>query len=152
MTRRLRAIAPCVAVLAVLGLAAPAGADPPATGAGSQGKTGPATMSAAPEEPDQLDDRPRLTIAHEVRRSERQTAYLGAAVVVLGVMVWWNRRRRERFEREDRAAPAARTERDDDGDALHAAARDGTPDPADASASEASEACEAAKPERRDSP
>ena len=123
ITRRLGAIAPCLAVLAVLGLAAPAGADPPAAGAGSHGHSAPATMSAAPGESAQLDERPRLTIAQEVRRSDHHTAYLGAAVIALGMMVWWNRRRRERFEREDRAAPAARSAHDDDGDALHAAAR-----------------------------
>jgi len=134
ITRRLGAIAPCLAVLAVLGLAATAGADPPAAGAGSHGKSAPATMSAAPGESAQLDERPRLTIAQEVRRNDdHHTAYLGAAVIALGVMVWWNRRRRERFEREDRAAPAARGERDDDGDALHAAARSNDPDAPDGS-------------------
>jgi len=134
MTSRRRAVAPCLAVLAVLGLAAPASAGP-ATGEGSSRRHEPATMSAAPGEPAQLDERPRLTIAQEARGSDRHTAYLGAAVVVLGVMVWWNRRRRDRFEREDRGAVAAHRDRDDDADELHAAAdRKGDDAPGDSSA------------------
>ena len=130
MMRCLRAIAPCLAVLAMLGLAVPASADPTAADNGSRTKQAPATMSAVPGEPVQLDERPRRTLAHEVRGNDHHTAYLGAAVVALGVMVWWNRRRRDRFEREDRVAAAAhtdkaaaRTDSDDDADDLHAAAR-----------------------------
>jgi hypothetical protein len=84
-----------------------------ATSDGAPGERGPSTMSAGPGQPAQIDERPRPAIGQEVRRSsDHNAAYLGAAIVVLGVMTWWNRRRRERFEREDR-----------DADELRAAAR-----------------------------
>jgi hypothetical protein len=91
-------------------------------------------MSAAPGEPVSSDERvrmPPMTIAPDPRGNDRRTAYVGAGVVVLAAMFWWNRRRRDRFEREDRGAPARRAVRDDDADDLHAAARSEAPDAAD---------------------
>jgi hypothetical protein len=119
VTRWLRTLMSGVVVLALHGAgaasAAPAtGSAAPATGsaapaAGSAASEraatrGPATMSAVPGEPVQ-DERPRRTIGQDVRRSkDSNAAYLGVAAAVLGAMVWWNRRRRDRFEREDRGA------------------------------------------------
>jgi hypothetical protein len=74
---------------------------------------------------------PPMTIAPDARSSDRRTGYVGAGVVVLAAMFWWNRRRRDRFEREDRGAPARPRARDDDADDLHAAARSETPDAPD---------------------
>jgi hypothetical protein len=55
---------------------------------------------------------------------DRRPIYVGAGLVVLAAVFWWNRKRRERLERdyEDRVAPAKR--RDADADDLHAAATD----------------------------
>ena len=119
MRRSLRTLMSCLVVLGLHG-GAPASADP-------------ATMSAAPGQPVEVE-RPRLTTGKEVRRSnDSHTEYVGAAVVVLVAMVWWNRRRRERFEDVDRgpaearAAPPAEpgqpAQQDDDADELRAAAR-----------------------------
>jgi hypothetical protein len=148
----LRVLKSCLAVLALVALLggaapasagstapgdrAPAGAGSMTPGGGTPAKRGPATMSSAPGEPIELDDRPRLTIGQEVRRSgDRNTAYLGVAVVVLGAMVWWNRRRRDRFERDDSRAAEARAPhaaQDDDADELRAAAGDDGGDAPDA--------------------
>jgi len=53
------------------------------------------------------------------RETDRRPIYIGGGIVVLALLFWWNRKRRDRFEREDatKEAPA-----DDDADALHAAA------------------------------
>jgi hypothetical protein len=92
-------------------------------------------MSAAPREPASSDERvrvPPMTITPDPRGNDRRTAYVGAGVVVLAAMFWWNRRRRDRFEREDRGAPPRPAMRDDDADELHAAARSEAPDAPDA--------------------
>jgi hypothetical protein len=145
-------------VIGALGAVATASADP-TTGSGAMsdgatGKRGTATMSAAPGGPVQLDDRPRPAIGHEVRRSnDHHTAYLGAAAVVLGAMVWWNRRRRERFEREDRGIAEVRdvhAAHDDDADELRAAARGDAPDAPRAAAGDAPERrASSARPQAR---
>ena len=106
MTRWLRTLMSGVVVLALHG--AVAASAEPATGSAASERAatrGPATMSAVPGEPVQVDERPRRTIGQDVRRSkDSNAAYLGVAAAVLGAMVWWNRRRRDRFEREDRGA------------------------------------------------
>jgi hypothetical protein len=88
---------------------------------------------------------PPTTIQLDPRPADRRPVYVGAGVVVLAVMLWWSRRRRDRFEREERHAGPAHSPRgpagerdedtrggangsadgsaDDDGDDLHAAAR-----------------------------
>lgn len=106
----------------------------------------PATISAAPGDPSspppRLDGGSRVTlppmvIAADRPETDRRPIYLGGGLVVLAVVFWWNRRRRDRFEREepDRAPRRARPRRDRDADAdaddLRAAAHG---DAADASA------------------
>ena len=49
--------------------------------------------------------------------------YLGLGLVVLGLVFVWNRKQRERLEREARLERPAASGQDDDGDDLHAAAR-----------------------------
>jgi hypothetical protein len=53
--------------------------------------------------------------------TDRRPIYVGIGLVLFALAFWWNRKRRERFDREDRGAPAGR-HLDDDGDDLHAAA------------------------------
>src|SRR5439155_860583 len=95
----------------------------------SSAQPAPTMMSAPPGGPASGDQRVRLppmTIAPEARGNDRRTAYVGAGVVVLAAMFWWNRRGRDRFEREDRGAPVRRgvpAADADDADELHAAAR-----------------------------
>ena len=95
------------------------GSEPPRLGDGSKVTIPPMTISAAPPDTD------------------RRPAYVGAGVLALAIGLWWNRRQRDRFEREDgrpvrrprRARPTAHDkDDDDDGDDLHAAARGVAPD------------------------
>lgn len=97
---------------------------------------------AAPEPPRDLPVQPSITDGQNVRLSpmtiaqskperDRRPIYLGAGIVVLAAVFWWNRRQRERFDRED-ARGASRHERepsrsDDDADDLAAAARGDEP-------------------------
>ena len=143
----LRAVVSCLAAFALVGQEAPGFAEPtqlvtapaaqaPAPSAShgdppSSAQRAPAAMSAAPGEPASSDERvrmPPMRITPDPRGNDRRTAYVGAGVVVLAAMFWWNRRRRDRFEREDRGAPARRAVRDDDADDLHAAARSDRPE------------------------
>jgi hypothetical protein len=94
---------------------APAPADPPPPAAG------PAPEQPAPA---QLRDASRIEMPQPPpqppqRSSDRRPIYVGLGLVVLALLFWWNRSRRERFEAED--------ERDDDGDDLHAAADEAAP-------------------------
>jgi hypothetical protein len=102
----------------------------------------PAAMAPVPDslQPPRLDDGtrivlPPMVIPQDRPAADRRTAYLGAGLIVLAVAFWWNRRRRDRFEREDgtgrddgteprRARARRRAARDPDADDLHAAARD----------------------------
>lgn len=95
-------------------------------------------MSASPQlgPPATLDDGsrvvlPPITVPQTARTTnDRRPVYVGLGLIVLALAFYWNRRQRERFEREDAGEPAgpptARTVRDRDGDAdaddLHAAA------------------------------
>jgi hypothetical protein len=56
--------------------------------------------------------------------TDRRPVYVGAGLVLLAALFWWNRRRREQLENEHapRATPARAA--DADADALHAAAED----------------------------
>ena len=107
-----------------------------------------ATMRAAgsdvPELPSRIQDGPRVALPPMVIRPEppapdNRPAYVGGGIVVLAALFWWNRRQRDRFEREDEAAPrratqarrARREARDEDADDLHAAARGDAPDAPD---------------------
>ena len=62
---------------------------------------------------------PPMAIAQDKPAVDRRPIYIGAGLVVLAMVFYWNRRRRDRFDRED----APDDHRDDDGDDLHAAAR-----------------------------
>lgn len=95
-----------------------------------------------PEPPRELPQQPSITdgqnvhlgpmtIGQDKPAPDRRPIYLGAGIVVLAVVFWWNRRQRERFDRED-AGGASKQERersrsDDDADDLAAAARGDEP-------------------------
>jgi len=67
-----------------------------------------------------------ITISQAKPEADRRPVYLGAGIVVLAGIFWWNRKRREKFEREDGTATAKPTRRetsDDDAEDLAAAAR-----------------------------
>jgi hypothetical protein len=56
---------------------------------------------------------------------DRRPIYVGAGLVAFAALFWWNRKRRDKFEREDRGEPVAKRpkrSRDADADDLHAAA------------------------------
>jgi len=84
--------------------------------------------------PDVLDDGgkmslPAIRVEPPAPEPDRRPVYVGAGLVVFAAIFWWNRKRREKFEREhpretpDRI-PRARVKkpRDEDADDLHAAA------------------------------
>ncbi|MEJ7598812.1 MAG: hypothetical protein WKG01_12970 [Kofleriaceae bacterium] len=68
---------------------------------------------------------PPMTIPQD-RETDRRPIYIGGGIVILAILFYWNRQRREKFEREDAVTDA---EVDADGDDLHAAAESaGEPD------------------------
>ena len=87
-------------------------------------------MGEAPTTAPLLDDGRRpgfapIAIPPSERETDRRPMYIGAGLIALAVTFWWNRRRRERFDREHDDAPPARS-KDDDADDLHAAATGAT--------------------------
>jgi hypothetical protein len=107
-------------------------------------------MSAPPRELSGMDDRervklPPMTVPLDPPPRDRRPFYVGLGLVVMATAFWWNRRQRDRFEREDdraregraprpRSRPhraAVRQDTDEDADDLRAAARGETPDPPD---------------------
>jgi hypothetical protein len=96
----------------------------------------PPASSAPPRESARLDDGskimlPPITIPLDRPPADRRPVLLGAGVIVLAAMFWWNRRRRDRFERGEHGGPPASVARHDaDADDLHAAARGDGPDTA----------------------
>jgi hypothetical protein len=99
----------------------------------------PASASAPPREPARLDDgskivMPPTAIPLDRPDADRRPVFVGAGVIVLALVFWWNRRQRDLFEQEDRGErslprrPRRRT--DEDADDLHAAARGEDPAPA----------------------
>ena len=90
-----------------------------------------ATVPDAPKlpAPAVLDDPGKIAIPPIVMpqpepKRDMRPVYLGAGLIVLAALAYWNRRRREKFERE----PVPRRERrprDEDADDLHAAAEAG---------------------------
>jgi hypothetical protein len=115
----------------------------------------PASMSPPPRELSTMADRervtlPPMTVPLDPPARDLRPFYVGLGLIVMATAFWWNRRQRDRFEREDdrvrhgrpprtrprpardtAAAPGAAGARDDDADDLHAAARGDTPDPPD---------------------
>lgn len=51
--------------------------------------------------------------------------YLGAGLIAIAALAYWNRKRREKFESEHGPTPKRRRSRDEDADDLHAAAEAG---------------------------
>ncbi|HEX2688800.1 MAG TPA: hypothetical protein VHN14_19390 [Kofleriaceae bacterium] len=120
-----------------LTLAPPATASAPVEVASPTGE-GSAPAPAPVREPARLDDGshivlPPMTIPLDKPDVDRRPMLVGAGVIVLALMFWWNRRRRDLFEQEDRGVPRRPRPRDpdndDDADDLHAAARGDPPDP-----------------------
>ena len=84
--------------------------------------------------PDVLDDGgkmslPAIRVEPTTPEPDRRPVYVGGGLVVFAAIFWWNRKRREKFEREhprevpDRIPRAtAKKKRDEDADDLHAAA------------------------------
>ena len=69
-----------------------------------------ATMGPArpdlPRLPSRLDDGARVPLPPMVVQQDRLAAdrrpmYIGAGLIALALVFWWNRRRRDRFDRED---------------------------------------------------
>lgn len=126
----------CVQALATLDTGVPAAARVAIT-------LGPAPApepepSAPRSEPSRITDGQQvhltpMTIAQGKPDADRRPIYLGAGIVVLAAVFWWNRRQRERFDREDAGGTAKpRRDRqasrgDDDADDLAAAARGDDP-------------------------
>jgi len=131
----LRLIAIAALALGLAANSARAGGEP------ASDEPAPATMGPAgsdlPRLPARLSDGSKIRLPPMVVRVEpertsgdRRTGYIGAGLVVLALVFWWNRRQRERFDREDAgdAPPRTRPRRrrrdaDPDADDLHAAAR-----------------------------
>lgn len=72
---------------------------------------------------------PPMTIPQDPREPDRRPIYVGLGLIVLAVVFYWNRKNREKLEREyeTRTAdqPAKPKPTDRDADDLHAAAEDG---------------------------
>ena len=68
---------------------------------------------------------PPIVVPADKATSDRRPIYMGAGLVLLAAIFWWNRRQRDRFEREakPRTERAAASPGDDDADDLHAAAK-----------------------------
>ena len=124
---------------------APAGMEPATLAtAPAPGATMRSVDPDAPRLPARLDDGsrialPPMVIPQDRPATDRRPVYVGAGLIAFAVVFWWNRRRRDLFEREAQGdppvrAPRARQGRDADADDLHAAALgDGpppTPEPA----------------------
>lgn len=119
------ALAQRVPLAIVGGAAQPATIEPEAPAGTAAPSTGPSMQDASklpPLAPIQVTPPPAPQ-----RESDRRPVILGLGLVVLAVIFYLNRRRRERFERED-ARTAARTERPldhhDDEPARNGASRD----------------------------
>jgi hypothetical protein len=124
-------VTPCTGALASLdpdldpakriALAIVQGAKAPAMKPPSEGSSSPSLMEGV--------DRPQLppmSVPQE-RETDRRPIYVGIGLVILAAIFWWNRKQREKLEKDheertgdDKPAPA----RSDDADDLHAAAEE----------------------------
>lgn len=136
--RAIASLDPGIALAQRVALAVPAASAPPPPAAPAPSSN--ASMAAPPS----LSDGTHIVLPPQhvplpPPEPDRRPVYVGFGVVMLAAMFWWNRRRRDRFEREDdrEARPrrrervtvdAQRLDRDDDADDLHAAARGGRPE------------------------
>jgi hypothetical protein len=131
---------------------APPGEAPPAAIAPTPDSPPPAAMAPVPDSqsspPSRLIDGakialPPMAIPQDRPEVDRRPAYIGAGLIALALAFWWNRRRRDRFERGEteggdrdglaggaggralprRDRPRRRAPSDADADDLHAAAR-----------------------------
>jgi hypothetical protein len=116
----------------------PPTARPTATAAEPAPREAP-SMSAVPDSlagPEAPVRMPPMAIAPSRSEPDRRPAYVGLGLVVMATALWWNRRQRDRFDREDDRARRPRrvrdAERDADADDLHAAARGDLSDRPDA--------------------
>lgn len=79
---------------------------------------------------------PPIRVDARAPEPDRRPVYLGAGLVVIAAIFWWNRKRREKFEQEHPPqvpnrvprATAKRKNRDEDAEDLHAAAEAADPD------------------------
>jgi hypothetical protein len=74
---------------------------------------------------------PPMTIPLARPEPDRRPMLVGAGVIVLALVFWWNRRQRDRFEDEERGPRVPRRRvrpADEDADDLHAAARGEDPE------------------------
>jgi hypothetical protein len=85
-------------------------AEPPAAMAPAPDSQPPAAMAPAPDSqppaPPRLIDGtrivlPPMVIPQDRPAADRRPAFIGAGLIVLAVVFWWNRRRRDRFERSE---------------------------------------------------
>lgn len=103
----------------------------PTAGTASEGAPRrPPAISAAPQLSGLTDEHvpmPPMHIPQAQPEPDRRPAYVGAGIVVMALALWWSRRQRDRFDREDdrrhRRDRPRDAERDADADDLHAAAR-----------------------------
>ncbi len=96
----------------------------PATGSGASGPS----LVESGERP----SLPPMTIPQETREPDRRPIYVGLGLIVLAVVFYWNRKNREKLEREYEKRTPDKPEKppepktgDRDADDLHAAAEDG---------------------------
>lgn len=68
---------------------------------------------------------PPIMVDPPAAQRDMRPIYLGAGLIVIAGLAWWNRKRREKFEQDHPREGARRRRRDDDADDLHAAAEAG---------------------------
>lgn len=113
------------------------GADAP-TPAPSAPPPGATAEPRMQQEPARLDDGDRVRMmpmaVGSSRETDRRPVYVGAGIVVLALLFWWNRRRRDQIDRAqaEQEGRDAGPPTDDDADDLRAAARGDSPKDEDA--------------------